>query len=216
MPIVLGYWSIRGLAQPIRLLLNYVGEEFEDRKYECGPAPDFNREAWTSVKHTLGLPYPNLPYLIDGDRKVVQSNAILRYIGRKHNLCGTTEEERIRADIMENQSMDFRNGFVRLCYGKFDEAVKEAYLSALPGTLKQFEEFLGDNQWFAGANLTFADFPMYELLDQHRLFAPGCLDAYPKLTAFMKRFEALPAIEQYMKSDKFMKSPCNNKRAWWK
>lgn len=28
-----------------------------------------------------------LPYLEDGDRKVVQSNAIMRYIARKHNMC---------------------------------------------------------------------------------------------------------------------------------
>ena len=25
------------LAQPIRLLLKYVGEDFEDKHYECGP-----------------------------------------------------------------------------------------------------------------------------------------------------------------------------------
>ena len=28
-----------------------------------------------------------LPYLIDGSHKVTQSNAILRYLGRKHKLC---------------------------------------------------------------------------------------------------------------------------------
>ena len=28
-----------------------------------------------------------LPYLIDGTHKLTQSNAILRYIGRKHNMC---------------------------------------------------------------------------------------------------------------------------------
>lgn len=28
-----------------------------------------------------------LPYLIDGARKITQSNAILRYIARKHDLC---------------------------------------------------------------------------------------------------------------------------------
>ena len=31
--------------------------------------------------------YLQLPYYIDGDVKITQSNAILRYIGRKHNLC---------------------------------------------------------------------------------------------------------------------------------
>lgn len=64
--------------------------------------------------------------------------------------------------------------------------------------------------------VTVADFPMYELLDQHRLMIPGVLDAYPKLTAFMNAFESLPKIKEYMASDKFMKRPINNKVAAFK
>lgn len=29
---------------------------------------------------------------------------------------GETEDEKVRVDIIENQAMDFRNGFVRMCY----------------------------------------------------------------------------------------------------
>lgn len=29
---------------------------------------------------------------------------------------GETEDEKVRVDVLENQSMDFRNGFVRMCY----------------------------------------------------------------------------------------------------
>lgn len=32
---------------------------------------------------------------------------------------GETEDEKVRVDILENQAMDFRNGFVRLCYTDF-------------------------------------------------------------------------------------------------
>lgn len=32
---------------------------------------------------------------------------------------GETEDEKIRVDILENQAMDFRNGFVMLCYTDF-------------------------------------------------------------------------------------------------
>ena len=51
---VLGYWKIRGLAQPIRLLLGYAEAEFEDKIYECGDGPEFNRECWLKEKFTLG------------------------------------------------------------------------------------------------------------------------------------------------------------------
>ena len=57
-----------------------------------------------------------LPYYVDGDVKITQSNAILRYIGRKNNLLGTDETERIRVDMMENEIGDFRSTFVSLCY----------------------------------------------------------------------------------------------------
>lgn len=32
---------------------------------------------------------------------------------------GETEAEKVRVDLLENQAMDFRNGFVRLCYTDF-------------------------------------------------------------------------------------------------
>lgn len=66
-PIVLGYWDIRGLAQPIRMILEHAGADYKDTQYSCGPAPDYDRSAWTSVKYTLALDFPNLPYLIDGN-----------------------------------------------------------------------------------------------------------------------------------------------------
>ena len=51
---VLGYWKIRGLAQPIRLMLGYADVEFEDKMYEQGDGPEFSRDAWLKEKFTLG------------------------------------------------------------------------------------------------------------------------------------------------------------------
>ena len=63
----LGYWAIRGLAQPIRLLLNYTGTEFVDKKYEVtGSAPNWDVSSWFGIKFSLGLDFPNLPYYMDG------------------------------------------------------------------------------------------------------------------------------------------------------
>uniref|UniRef100_A0A673N2I7 glutathione transferase n=1 Tax=Sinocyclocheilus rhinocerous TaxID=307959 RepID=A0A673N2I7_9TELE len=111
--------SLKYLAQPIRLLLEYTGTKYEEKFYSCGDAPNYDKSCWFNEKEKLGMDFPNLPYLEDGDTKVVQSNAILRYIARKHNLCGETEEEQMRVDILENQAMDFRSGFAQLCYGDF-------------------------------------------------------------------------------------------------
>jgi len=212
-PPTLCYWDIRGLAQPIRLLLEHTGTEFVDHKLVCGPPPQFDKSCWFDNKFNLGLDFPNLPYYIDGDTKITQSNAILRYIGRQHNLLGETESEKVRVDMMLEQSMDFRNGTVRLAYNpKFDEVLPD-YLKKLPGTLKAFSNFLGSNDWFAGKSLSVVDFVMYELLDQHRIMNSDCLKDFGNLVALMDRFETLPKVAAYMKSSRFMKAPINNKMA---
>jgi glutathione S-transferase len=57
--------------------------DFEDKQYAVGPGPEFDRSQWTDVKPTLGLDYPNLPYLIDEDFKLTESMAIMKYIAAK-------------------------------------------------------------------------------------------------------------------------------------
>jgi len=207
----LGYWKIRGLAQPIRLMLTYAGVEFEDVTYEQGDGPEFSREAWYSVKQTLGLPFPNLPYYLDDGVKITQSNSIIRYIAKKNNLLGKTTQEQVDCDVMLENAMDFRNGTVRLCYNKDYLALKDNYFENLKGMLTSFENYLGDKKFFAGNEVTACDFPMYELLDQHTIMKPGILEDYPKLKAFYDRFQNLPKIKAYLASAE--KLPLNNKSA---
>lgn len=212
----LAYWDIRGLAQPIRFLLEYTGTEFTDTQFVVkGEAPNWDRSHWLDVKFTKGLAFPNLPYYIDGDVKLTQTHAIMRYIARKHNLCGTTDEERYRCDLMTEQCMDLRNGWVRLCYGTWEKA-KDSYLAELPDKLKSFEDFLGPEEpWFAGKNITFVDFHMYELLVQHSKWAPEVLAQCKNLSAFVKRFEELPQIKAYMDSSRYVNLPMNNRMAYF-
>nr|APX42722.1 glutathione S-transferase [Corbicula fluminea] len=214
----LGYWKIRGLAQPIRLLLTYVGEDFTDTQYEQGDAPEFSRDAWFSVKPKYAefLDFPNLPYYIDGDVKITQSNAILKHIARKHKLDGETERDKAIVDMLLEQAMDLRNGVVRLCYNPDYENLKVDYFKNIGTQLAAFEKKLGDNKWFAGNEVTVADFPLYDLLDQHTLMKADSLDAYPKLQAFLRRFREVPKVKDYLAKDSVKNLPINNKMAAFK
>ncbi|XP_076313464.1 glutathione S-transferase Mu 1-like [Tachypleus tridentatus] len=209
----LAYWNIRGLAQPIRLLLAYNETEFEDKRYNYGPPPDFDRSSWLNEKYTLGLDFPNLPYYIDGDTKISQSGAILHHLARKYKMDGETEQEKIRIDMAEQQLVDFRMGFGRLAYSPDFENLKDDYLKDLPTQLKLFSVFLGKNKWFAGDKLSYVDFVIYDMLDQHKIFAPDCYKDFPNLKEFLDRFEGLPTIQSYMKSDKYIKWPLNGDMA---
>ncbi|KAM9255357.1 glutathione S-transferase 2 [Cariama cristata] len=215
MVVTLGYWDIRGLAHAIRLLLEYTETPYQERQYRPGPAPDFDPSDWTSEKEKLGLDFPNLPYLIDGPTKLTQSNAILRYIARKHHMCGETEEEMLRVDMLENHIMDLRMSFARLCYNPDFEKLKPGYLEQLPGKLRELSQFLGSRPWFAGEKLTFVDFVAYDVLDQHRMFVPECPELQGNLGQFLQRFEALEKISAYMRSGRFMKTPIFWRMAQW-
>ncbi|XP_057583563.1 glutathione S-transferase Mu 1 isoform X1 [Hippopotamus amphibius kiboko] len=237
MPMILGYWDIRGLAHAIRLLLEYTGSDYEEKKYTMGDAPDYDRSQWLSEKFKLGLDFPNvgagpgllwgevdgvsfhllsqLPYLIDGAHRLIQSNAILRYIARKHNMCGETEEEKIRMDVLENQVMDVRLYLARICYSPDFEKLKPGCLKEIPEIMKLFSEFLGKRPWFAGDTLTYVDFLAYDALDLYRIFEPKCLDEFPNLKDFISRFEGLKKISAYMKSHRFLPGPLFLKLAVW-
>lgn len=48
---------------------------------------------------------------------------------------------------------------------------------------------------------------------QATLMAPGCLDEYASLQAYMARFEDIPAIKAYQASEHYTERPCNNPMA---
>uniref|UniRef100_A0A7N5JPN1 Glutathione S-transferase n=1 Tax=Ailuropoda melanoleuca TaxID=9646 RepID=A0A7N5JPN1_AILME len=214
MAMILGYWDIRGVSEgaaglggkethggrkcaavgtnTTRMFLLRAGCSSALHSGLSFSAPDYDRSQWLNEKFKLGLDFPNLPYLIDGAHKVTQSNAILRYIARKHNLCGETEEEKIRVDILENEVMDTRLYFARMCYNPDFEKLRPGYLEGLPDKLKLYSQFLGKRPWFAGEKLTYVDFLAYDILDLHRIFEPKSLEAFPNLKEFMARVEVIP------------------------
>ena len=97
MSVTLCYWDLRGRGEPSRLLLRYAGANWEDKRRVFNKK-DFMQAVgdWKAEKFNLGLDFPNLPYLIDGDVKITQSIAVIRYLGRKYNLTATTEAEHVR------------------------------------------------------------------------------------------------------------------------
>jgi glutathione S-transferase len=75
----LGYWKIRGLAQPIRFLLEYLAIPYEDKQYTI----ENHKEWFEQDKQNLNIFLPNLPYVIDGDFTLTESAAIQAYVIRK-------------------------------------------------------------------------------------------------------------------------------------
>ncbi|XP_075526383.1 glutathione S-transferase Mu 4-like [Dermacentor variabilis] len=205
-PIV-GYWDVRGLAQPIRNLLVYQGVEFEDKRYKFGPEPDYDREEWLAEKPTLGLRFPNLPYYFDDDVKMTQSLAIVRYLARKHDLAGRDEEETLELDMLEQQARDLLWGLMMAIASPNYEETRPKYEEKMESLLQPWDEQLQEKEWVIGDRITYVDFLLYEALDWNCELNAGAFEGFPVLTAYTKRFEELPNIDEYFASDKYNKYP---------
>jgi len=64
--------------------------------------------------------------------------------------------------------------------------------------------------------VTVADFPVYEILDQHLRMKPDIFDGLPKLKKFVERFAGLPKVKEYLARDDVKNMPLNNKFATFK
>lgn len=213
-PIV-GYWNVRGLCQYIRNLLIYKGVPFEDKLYRFGPAPDFDRSHWHGEKFSLGLKFPNLPYYIDGDVKITQSLAILRYLARKHDLTARSEQETLELDLLEQQARDLAWGLAMTAFNPtFDEARKK-YEENLVNVLKPWAEHLRNRPWVLGDRLTYVDFLLYEALDWNHEFNPESFAGYPVLKEYLARFEELPNIKEHFASENYSKWPILGPMVKW-
>lgn len=204
--ITVGYYDARGRAESIRLTLKYAGVDFEDKRYTFDMA---NRLAsdWFKVKPTLGLDFPNVPYLMDGDVKLTQTLAILRYLGRKYHLDGTNETERNRIAMLEQQVVDLINDLAQILFHKKDTATPEdkaAFVKQLEtDKLSALDKFLGTAKWSSGSDdhLSYVDFWLYEYLHAVDLsdIAGGVVQKFAHLKGFLARVEALPQLAAYLK-----------------
>ncbi|CAF4764774.1 unnamed protein product [Rotaria sp. Silwood1] len=203
--LVFGYWAARGRGEPSRLLLHYTKTPFTDKMYQMGDAPEYNRDDWLNEKYQLGLDFPNLPYLIDGEVKLTQSNAILYYLGRQHNLMGNNPKEEALIMMLCEQAYDLRSIFAMLCYGPNGDSPNEQkkFLeTTLTKSLEQFDAYFSKNKnkFAVGDQPTVADFQVFYYVDCSCSFDGGraLLDKYINVKEFLQRIRELPELKDYI------------------
>jgi len=208
MPVKIGYWSLRGLGSHIRYLLEYAGEDYEEVRYS-------QPNEWFDVKFKSGLDFPNLPWMEDEDIKISQSGAIIRYLAEKHGLHGKDPKERATLEMLEAEAHDFHMAYARVVYNPDFDNLKEGLHSSQKTKLEQLESFLGEKKFFGGETPKLPDFHLYEIITIHTVLFPDYKEKFPKLMAYLQRFEELPKIKAHLASDKFIAKPFNGPSAKW-
>jgi len=214
---VLAYWDLRGLGEPIRLMLEHAGVKYDQKLFVSGDAPGYDITCWTDVKESLGLDFPNLPYYVDGKVKITESWAIMRHVARKTNLLPEGEEACALSDQAQGIVQEFRMSFVMLCYRPGFAENKKTFFAGLPAKLQRFDKYLGARKHVAGDKLTYVDFALAEVLDQLQMMEPGVYDKYSNVDEYLKNFMKMEKVAAYRSSpnSNFKKYPCNNKMANW-
>ena len=182
--------------------------------YEQGDASsNHSIECWTSVKNTLGLDFPSIPYMIDGDTRLTDPYAIMLYLATAYcpETLGETPEEKGQIDMIYVQLKDAKSAITGPCYVGQDRAkLKELARSKMAPIVN----FLGKKEFLIGSSLTFIDFYMLELCDFVQWLTENeFYNEHKNVARYVKRMKGLRQMKRYIKSDRYVDKPFNNKVA---
>lgn len=234
---VVGYWSIRGLAAPLRMMLCAAKVNHWVAMYDVTESPEggWNLESWYQDKAWLRdehNPLMNLPFLIDtkyGDTTIInQTNAIFAYLGRELNMLGSNRLETIKCEELLGEVMDIRNAMTRFVYSSPSpsEPVSvqlASHVAVALGNFEKLEHHLAtkypepntDICYLVGDKLSAPDFHLWEMLVQYETlfltygFTPF-FQTMPHLGKFRRGFAGLRENQFYQNSFLGRELPFNN------
>ena len=196
--LVLGYWGIRGAAQPIRNLLAYLNLTYEDKHYN-------DRDEWFNKdKPKFKGDFPNLPYLIDGDKQISESQAILVYLSLKANredLLGTTNEDKVHIAQINGVFEDLKKDFLAIVINKALPDLRKEYDQKIVPRMTLLYKHLGENEFLIG-KLTILDFIIGEFLSSVAIQDGDWFASFPNFKKYIERLNSLPGIKEYNASGK--------------
>jgi len=221
--LVIGYWKIRGLAAPLRMVCEYVEVDYANEQYDIkGDEKEWDMSSWYTVKpeFTKRNALINLPYVIDTDGFVVtQTVACLIYLGRKFKMYGSNSKEESMIDQILCEAQDLRNSAVGVFYGG---GLHDYLEKTIPSSYAKFEGWLkaqAVGPYTVGATPTVGDFHLWEMLDQGELLAADLvkespLSKFPNLKKMYDSIRAEPKLQRYF-SGPLYHNIVNGKMAIW-
>ena len=213
--LTLGYWKIRGLAAPARMMLHYANIDFDEVEYTQKLKEDGSvwREWQDEPTGKAALkeknPYANLPWVEYNGQLVTLSNPVILFIGRLTKLNGSSEVEIQKNEQTLFQIWDLRSAAIQVVYAPKEAAKEDPHFSDTVNLhYTKFENWLKfhGTHFFSTDTPLSADFHVFELLDQHEGWAAQIkkespLTNYPKLTEFYNRMLSLDELKSYFESN---------------
>ncbi len=186
-----GSW-LSGPTYKVGLMLSLCGVSFGYR------AIDLRAGEQRTPEYRAKTPFSQVPVLEHGGRTFAQSAAILQYLAETlGRFQGADAAE--RAEIAAWMFWDFdrlapgiyRSRTIRLGIFPADDSVRDHYASVGTAALTLLQTRLDGREWLVGTRPTIADIDVYGVV-AYAGEAGFDLAAYPAITAWKARVEALP------------------------
>lgn len=188
------YFPLKGVGEPIRWLLKYGNIEYEDIL--------IGFDDWPKIKPTT--PFGQIPLYEENGKKINESIAISRYLGKKVNLIGENDWENLEIDAIVDTINDLRLKLKKYGYEK-DEKIKEQvkgplFNEILPYYMERMEKIAEANNGYLAINkLTWADFYFIGILDYFNYMAEmDILKGKPVLEKLREKVTNIPAIKEWI------------------
>ncbi|XP_063403280.1 glutathione S-transferase A4-like [Mytilus trossulus] len=191
----LTYLNGRGRGEIIRIILAGVGLEYTEEYLTT-------KEQWEELKKSGKLLYNQFPLLeIDG-LELIQTGAIARYLARKYNMYGSTDQEAVKVDMYYEGSRDFYSVFIYMVFTDENELLKKAKEVTVPKYFPVYEKILktGNTKYLVGDSMSIADLGLLEcLLAVEEFLGMELMDSYPILKEYYQKLKALDRISTFLK-----------------
>ena len=206
--MTLHYFDIRGRGEAIRLALHDQGVVFDERAITND---EWARERTDGLKQKMidagRLPFGQLPMLDTAAGDIVQSHAILKFLGRTHGWYGGTPAALAAVDVAAEGTEDVRK---RLLEKKDDPEARARYFADGGEArlwLGYYDKLIARSPTpFVGRTPapTHADYLLFDLLDTHEAWdrerTTAIVAELPALASWRKGMARRPGIAMYLAS----------------
>ena len=208
MPVTSYYLPVRARAEAHRMMLSYSNVPHE--------IVTVSLSDWGATKAAREIcPFGQLPSLkMENGTMIAETGTITRYCAKLAGLYPSDPAAAAEADMIyelaQEQDVHVINPLVNGMWAKDSEDFKKNYakhFDSLPGWLDHAQKLLGNKDFFGGTSPLFGDFGLYVNLDNSTFVKPDCLDAHPKIKAWMDRMTVLPGVQKYLKERLGPKTP---------
>jgi len=191
------YFDIYGRAESIRFLAAHAKLELTN-EYITG-------EKLAEMKSQGLLEFGQVPLLEVDGKKLVQSWAILRFLGRQHGYYPSEPETAWRIDSTIDACEDYLNSYFKFQFEKDEEKKKalwENFTKFLPTWLEAIEKRIAANEnpnYIVGSKATIADFAIS--LIGFNLLLNEANSTYAETLPFIEKHEILKAYANHWKTE---------------